>query len=86
MKKLFLSLILSIVFAASPLLAEVSTIEKEELKSMLGQESLVVVDVRSGRDWSTSEFQIQGAIRATANDLSAVENLPKEKTFVFYCA
>lgn len=86
MKKLILSFILSIVFAASPLLAKVPTMEKEELKSMLGQENLVVVDVRSGRDWSTSEFQIQGAIRATANDLSPVENLPKENTFVFYCA
>lgn len=83
MKKLVLSIILGVVFAATPLLAEVPTMEKEELKSLLGQESLVIVDVRTGRDWSTSEFKIQGAVRA---DLSSVGNQPKDNTFVYYCA
>lgn len=86
MKKLILSLFLGIVFAATPLLAEVPTVEKEELKSLLGQESLVVVDVRTGRDWSTSEFKIQGAVRGGGKDHPPIESLPKENTFVFYCA
>lgn len=75
------------LLAISPLSAgSVATVDKDELKGMLGSEKLVVLDVRSGRDWSTSEFLIQGAIRVDGKDLSAIEKYPKDNTFVLYCA
>jgi hypothetical protein len=58
-----------------------------ELKDMLGSKELVILDVRSGRDWSTSELKIKGAIRAGGDDFDSWANTyPKEKKIVLYCA
>lgn len=48
---------------------------------------LVILDVRSGRDWSASEVKITGAVRANGDDFDNWANsYPKEKTIVLYCA
>jgi hypothetical protein len=60
---------------------------KEELKGMLGSSDLMIIDVRRGNDWTSSEFKIKGALR---KDPSAFDkwkgDLPKDKTVVLYCA
>lgn len=67
--------------------ADVKFMEIDELKQKLGSDDLVVLDVRAGRDWSTSEFKIQGAIRADGADFDNWANTyPKEKKLVLYCA
>lgn len=87
MKKIALLLIAATFLLASPLTAfAVNKMTKEELKDRLGQENLVILDVRSGRDWSSSEFMIQDAIRVDGKDLSVAENYPKDNIFVLYCA
>lgn len=87
MKKLFTLVLLFSLFIISPLSAgSVRTIDKDELKGMLGSENLVIFDVRTGRDWSTSEFMIQDAVRVDGKDLSFAEKFPKDSTFVLYCA
>jgi rhodanese-related sulfurtransferase len=87
MKRVFTLLIILMVLAASPLFAaSVPTMDKDELKSLLGSENLVILDVRTGRDWSTSEFKIKDAQRVNGRDLSAAMTYPKDNTFVFYCA
>jgi hypothetical protein len=59
----------------------------EELKGMLGDPELVVVDVRAGGSWTDSTTKIKGAVR---EDPAAVQNwvqkYPKDKTLVFYCS
>jgi hypothetical protein len=59
----------------------------EELKSMLGDPKLVIVDVRRSKDWSSSEYKIKGAVRADP-DPNKVEswasNYGRDKTFVVY--
>jgi len=81
---LFLFLFSSVT---SALATDVDTIDKDELKSMLGSEDTVILDVRAGRDWSSSEFKIQGAIRADPGDVSAwAGDYAKDKTIVLYCA
>ena len=87
MKRIALFLIALAVFAATPLFAtSVPTMDKEELKSQLGSENLVILDVRRGRDWSTSEFKIKDALRVDDGDLSIAMNYPKDSTIVLYCA
>ena len=87
MKRIALFLIALAVFAATPLFAtSVPTMDKEELKSQLGSEKLVILDVRQGRDWSTSEFKIKDALRVDDGDLSIAMNYPKDSTIVLYCA
>lgn len=87
MKKIISLLLLTLVFSVTPLAAEsVPIMSKDDLKSQLGSENLVVVDVRTGKDWSSSEFKIKGAIRLEGKDFSALDSYSKEHTFVFYCA
>jgi rhodanese-related sulfurtransferase len=87
MKRVLSLFIVLMVLAATPLIAaSVPTMDKEELKSLLGSKDLVVLDARLGRDWSTSEFKIKDALRVDDGDLSVAMNYPKETTIVLYCA
>ena len=66
---------------------DVQRMSKEELKGMLGNPNLVIIDVRTGGDWNTSEEKIRGAVREEPGKVDSwMGNYPKEKTYVFYCA
>ena len=66
---------------------EVEIIDKDGLKDMLGSENLVVIDVRAGRDWSSSEFKIKGAVREEPGKTASwAGKYSKDKTYVLYCA
>lgn len=88
MKRILLLLSIFFFVGTSQLIAaEVPTMSKDELKSHLGSDKVVILDVRSGRDWSSSEFMIQGAVRAAGSDIATwSKNYPKDKTLVLYCA
>jgi rhodanese-related sulfurtransferase len=88
MKKIALILIMLLLSGATSIWAgSVKTIDKEELKAMLDSPDLVLLDVRRGRDWSSSEFKITGAQRLESEEISsAIGTLPKDKTIVLYCA
>lgn len=87
MKKMHWFLIAVILFAATPLIgASVPTMNKDELKALIGSETLVILDVRTGRDWSTSEFKIKDAVRSEGGVVAAAGNYTKDHTFVLYCA
>lgn len=87
MKKIFAFLITLSFLVATPALAgSVSKMNKDELKAQLGSENLVILDVRTGRDWSSSEFKIKDAVRVNGSDLSVADNYSKSNTFVLYCA
>jgi predicted sulfurtransferase len=67
--------------------AEVPRMTKEELKSMLTDDNVLILDVRAGRDWSGSEFKIQGAVRVDPEKVDTwADNHPKDKKVVLYCA
>jgi rhodanese-related sulfurtransferase len=67
------------------LAAEPPRISKEELQAMLGNPDLVIIDDRTGSDWTASEFKIKGAIREDPNKVEAwMDKYPKDKTLVFY--
>ena len=87
MKTALLFLILTLLVPVFAIASEVKTIDKDGLKGLLGSENLVVLDVRTGSDWSASEFKIKGAIRVEPGDVSSwVGSYPKGKTYVLYCA
>ncbi len=88
MKKIIaLMLFLFVAGTPSVFAGEVKTIDKDELKTMLGSPDLVVLDVRTGKDWTSSEFKIKGAVRFTDKDISmAMEKYTKDSTIVLYCA
>lgn len=89
------ALILFVMAAVIPVMSAVLGISadtvklmnKGELKGLLGSSDVVILDVRRGRDWSSSEFKIKGAKRAAPQDFEQWEDrYPKDKTLVLYCA
>ena len=86
---LILTGIMGLMAMATPVLsaAEVAIMSIDELKDLLGSDTLTVLDVRKGRDWSSSEFKIQEARRADPREFEQWSaNLLKENTLVLYCA
>jgi hypothetical protein len=87
--------ILSVLFIAQLLPAAIicsgavaGGVEKmdiEELKNRLGEENLVIIDVRAESDWKMSEFKIKGALRRKHKRVAdwAVQ-MDKDKTYVLY--
>ncbi len=70
------------------LLAEdVPRMTPEELKGMIGNPNLVIIDVRANVDWLGSNLKIEGAVREDPKKVRAwMEKYPKDKTLVFYCS
>jgi rhodanese-related sulfurtransferase len=67
--------------------ADVPRMTKDELKAMLGNQDLVIVDVRLGKDWTDNGLKIQGAVREDPESVKTwAEKYSKDKTFVLYCA
>ncbi len=77
-----------IIICSTPMMAaDAALITKEELKSMMDKETVSILDVRQGRDWSSSEFKIKGAKRVEPwKYKDSLETYPKSQTLVLYCA
>ncbi len=81
----FLTVLAVSVLAASA--QEAPRITKEELKGMLDNPDVTIIDVRLGGDWENSGLKIKGAVREDPRNLdSVISKYPKEKTLVLYCA
>ncbi len=61
---------------------------KEELKTMLGQAGVIIIDVRTEGDWEKSKGKIQGAVREDpGKDVKSwADKYSKDKTLILYCA
>ena len=69
------------------LAADVPVVTKEELKAQMGNSNVMILDVRTGKDWKSSEFKIKGAVRADPSEFDKwATTYPKDKTLVLYCA
>jgi hypothetical protein len=93
MRKVILLLAIATVFASGALAAkpslaqDVKRMSVEELKSMLGNPGLVVIDVRADGDWKSSTLKIKGAVREDPEKVDTwMSEYPKDKTLLFYCA
>ncbi len=64
-------------------------VDRDTLKSWLGDPGVMILDVRLPGDWESSDRKIKGAMHMDP-DPSEVEkwgqNLPKDKKIVVYCA
>jgi rhodanese-related sulfurtransferase len=75
------------LFPAFAKSADVPRMTKEELKAMLNSPNLILIDVRTQRDWKESDLKIKGAVREDPGAVDPWANkYPKDKTLVFYCA
>lgn len=75
------------MFVSQVLSADTARMTKDELKALLGNPDLVLVDVRSGSDWKDSDLKIQGAIREEPKEVKSwSKKYSKERIIVLYCA
>ncbi len=75
------------MYASSVMSADVPSMTKDELKVLLGNPELIILDVRRGTDWKDSDLKIKGAVREEPNDIESWANkYSKDKTLVLYCA
>jgi hypothetical protein len=66
--------------------ADVPRMTKEELLALLGRPDMVVVDVRTERQWGGSKYKIRGAVwEDPYTAASWAARYSKEKTVVLYC-
>lgn len=81
-------LMVSFLLAGTVLAADdIPRMTKDELKAILDAEDVTILDVRTGRDWKSSEFKIKSAIRAEAKQIDNwSQNLRKKNRLVLYCA
>ena len=93
MRKVNLLMAIIMVFAAVSFLAapaiaqEVKRMSIEELKAMLGNPDLMVIDVRAAGDWDASNIKIKGSVREDPQKADTwMSKYPKDKILVFYCA
>ena len=93
MKKLVGKLITAILIfsvvsgcATSPFADDaVPRMGKEELKQRMGAPDVIILDTRTGSDWSDSDQIIPGAVRAEPKEFSKwAEAYPKDATIVLY--
>lgn len=75
------------MFVSEILSADAARMTKDELKALLGNPDLILLDVRSGSDWKDSDSKIQGAIREEPGQIKSWSGkYSKEKIIVLYCA
>jgi predicted sulfurtransferase len=95
MKRLLLCMILLCLAAVGVVLfgglvhaqENVPRMTKEDLKPLVGDPNVIVIDVRSLGDWNKDTLMIKGAIREDPMDVPDwMDKYAKEKTLVFYCA
>jgi rhodanese-related sulfurtransferase len=93
MRKSILFVAVATVFAVAAVFAmpaaaqDAKRITIEELKGMLGNPDLVIVDVRRDGDWNSSAIKVKGALREDQEKVDTwMSKYPKDKTLVFYCA
>jgi rhodanese-related sulfurtransferase len=88
MKRIISIMLLAFFLGSTQAIAGgVKLMMKDELKALMGSENLVILDVRTGRDWSSSEYKIQNAIRAPYSKFNTWSStFDKDKTIVLYCA
>ena len=68
------------------LAAEVPRITTEEIREMIGNPDVVIIDTRSDADWKGSDSKIKGAVRENPQKVDWIDKYSQDKTLVFYCA
>lgn len=82
-----LVLISVVVWSTLAVSEDAPKMTKDELKAMLGNPDLTVIDVRYGKDWTRSDMKITGAVREEPGEVKSwAPKYRQDKPIVLYCA
>lgn len=81
-------LLLGLALAAGPARADqVARMSADDLVARLGSPDLVVLDVRTSRDWDSSAVKIKGAVRQDPQEVATwAKQHDPAKLYVLYCS
>jgi gas vesicle protein len=88
----FVGIIAAVVFLAAGLIAQSAAadfrkISKEELRDMLDNPELVIIDVRTDKEWKKADLKIKGAAWEDADEVKTwAVRYPKDRTIALYCS
>ena len=78
-------LLLSVSWLSSVAVGNELLVSKENLKDRIDDPNTLIIDVRTGSDWTSSSRKIKGALRFDPDKFHSWARLmPKGKTIVFY--
>ncbi len=85
---LFMALIFfNALFTVAVASSDAPRMTNEELRAKLGDKNIVVIDVRTGRDWEKSDSKISGAVREDPQNVTRwAKKYAREKTIILYCS
>lgn len=91
MKRVVMVLIIFVfaleLFSTSAISKDVPRMTKEELKAMMGNPDLIIIDVRYEEHWKGSDRMVKGAIREGYDNVKSwADKYGKDKILVLYCA
>lgn len=67
--------------------ADAPRITGEEVRALLNDPSLLILDARTDSEWKRTERKITGAVRIDPYDVkSRAVTIPREKKIVVYCS
>jgi hypothetical protein len=80
-----LTMIILVILTTTTIASEVTKISKEELKSMLGNPDVIILDVDREGNWEDRDRKILGAVRENPKEIESwMTKYPKNKTFILY--
>jgi rhodanese-related sulfurtransferase len=79
--------IFAVVFMTAGTACATDRITKEDLKEILGQPGIVIIDVRTHGDYIGTTMKISGSVREDpTNVISWAGKYSKDLTIILYCA
>ncbi len=65
----------------------VSMVTTDQLRAMLGDPEVALIDLRINRDWNSADREIPGAVHEDPDNIRDwAKKYPKDKKIVLYCA
>ena len=62
-------------------------ISKEEVKALLGDPGIIILDARTRSSWNNSDKKIKGAVRVDPDNIDSwAGSIPKSKKIIVYCS
>jgi hypothetical protein len=73
------------IFTTTTIASGITKISKEELKSMLGNSDIFILDVDREGNWEDRDRKILGAVRENPKEIESwMTKYPKNNTFILY--
>jgi rhodanese-related sulfurtransferase len=95
MRKYFILILITAIFLTScnfawrsyHAVSGIQKVTKEELKELLNDPTITILDVRDTKDWEPSDVKIPGAIRENPYDVESwAHKYRKDQKLILYCA